>query len=162
MHCFGFQIPSIPDSWISRFKAVSWHVLWPTVLRSQSIVSGDSRPQSAGDPRNWDNTVIIHQCKHCLGTMGSPRKSGRSHTYGARPAGSRSHPNMVMVPPPPVGQSSGAVLSKVSRACIYDTKPASYHTQFDGQPASQSDGDAAYLPYCTSSLGMLWRGQNIS
>ena len=30
----GFQHPSFPDSQISRFKAVSWHVSWPTGLPS--------------------------------------------------------------------------------------------------------------------------------
>jgi len=47
-----FQIPGFADSQISRFKAVSWDVSWPTGLRSQSILRGDSGPQSSGDPRN--------------------------------------------------------------------------------------------------------------
>ena len=38
----GFQISSFLDFQMSRFKAVSWHVLWPTGLRShldQKILS---------------------------------------------------------------------------------------------------------------------------
>ena len=30
-----FYICGIPDSQISRFKAVSWHVSWPTGLRNR-------------------------------------------------------------------------------------------------------------------------------
>ena len=53
--CFKFlrfQIGGFSDSHISRFKAVSWHVSWPTDLRSQRILCGGSGPQSPGDPRN--------------------------------------------------------------------------------------------------------------